>query len=152
MIAAQEAMRMLGFLSAVIAGAAMSVQGVMNTRLGDKVGVLETNVVVQSIGLLLALLVAFFFGRGDIRLIGQAPWYSWLGGVLAPVITITVMLSIADLSPTIAISAILLSQLGVAALIDAFGWLGAQQAAFTWQKIVGLVLMAAGVLFMKVFG
>jgi len=34
---------MLGFLSAILAGAAMSVQGVMNTRLGEKVGTLETN-------------------------------------------------------------------------------------------------------------
>ena len=38
---------MLGFLYALIAGAAMSVQGVMNTRLGDKVGVLEANAMVQ---------------------------------------------------------------------------------------------------------
>ena len=31
----------------------MSFQGVMNTRLGDKVGVLETNVFVQGTGLVL---------------------------------------------------------------------------------------------------
>lgn len=41
---------MLGFLSAILAGAAMSVQGVMNTRLGEKVGTLETNAFVQLIG------------------------------------------------------------------------------------------------------
>lgn len=140
---------MLGFLYAVIAGAAMSVQGVMNTRLGEKVGVMEANAVVQAIGLVLALAVAFFFGKGDIRQIGQAPWYAWMGGVLAPVITVTVMLSIAGLSPTIAISTILIAQLAVAAGIDAFGWMGAQQAAFTWQKLVGLALMIGGVLCMK---
>lgn len=143
---------MLGFLSALIAGAAMSVQGVMNTRLGDKIGVLETNALVQLVGMVLAVAVAFFFGKGDVRQIVQAPWYTWLGGVLAPVITVTVMLSIAGLSPTIAISTILLSQLGVAALIDAFGWLGAQTASFTWQKVVGLVLMAGGVIMMKITG
>ena len=74
-------------------------------------GVLETNAFVQLVGFVLALLVAFFFGRGDIRQIGQAPWYAWLGGVLAPVITVTVMLSISGLSPTIAISTILIAQL-----------------------------------------
>ena len=51
---------MLGFLSAILAGAAMSVQGVMNTRLGEKVGTLETNAFVQLIGFLLALLIAIF--------------------------------------------------------------------------------------------
>ncbi len=140
---------MLGFLCALVAGAAMSIQGVMNTRLGDKVGVLETNAFVQLVGFGLAFLIAVFFGKGDIRLLPQSPWYSWLGGVIAPIITVTVMLSIKGLSPTVAISAILLSQLTVAALIDAFGWLGSERLPFTWQKYVGVGLMVAGVLMMK---
>lgn len=140
---------MLGFLSAVIAGAAMSVQGVMNTRLGDKAGVLETSAYVQLTGFALALVIALLWGKGDIRQMTQAPWYTWLGGLLAPVITVTVMLSISGLSPTVGISAILLSQLTVAALIDALGWLGAEKIPFTWQKGVGAALMAAGVLLMK---
>ena len=140
---------MLGFLCALIAGAAMSIQGVMNTRLGDKVGVLETNALVQGVGFLLALVIVFFFGKGNIRLVGEAPWYSWLGGVIAPIITVTVMLSIKGLSPTVAISAILLAQLTVAALIDAFGWLGSEKLPFTWQKAVGVALMTGGVLLMK---
>ena len=140
---------MLGFLCALIAGAAMSIQGVMNTRLGEKVGVLETNALVQGIGFLLAVVLVFFFGKGNIRLIGQSPWYTWLGGVIAPIITVTVMLSIKGLSPTVAISAILLSQLTIAAMIDAFGWMGADKVPFTWQKYVGVALMAAGVLLMQ---
>ena len=140
---------MLGFLCALIAGAAMSIQGVRNTRLGEMVGVLETNALVQGVGFLLALVLVFFFGKGNIRLIGQSPWYTWLGGVIAPIITVTVMLSIKGLSPTVAISAILLAQLTIAALIDAFGWLGAEKVPFTWHKYVGVGLMAAGVLLMK---
>lgn len=140
---------MLGFLFALIAGAAMSFQGVMNTRLGDKVGVLETNAFVQLVGFVLALAIALLFGKGDIRQLGQSPWYTWLGGVLAPVITVTVMLSIANLSPTVAISTILLSQLSVAALIDAFGLLGSDRLPFTWQKCLGVACMVAGVLLMK---
>ena len=140
---------MSGLICALIAGAAMSIQGVMNTRLGEKVGVLETNAFVQLVAFALALAVAFFFGKGNIRLLTQSPWYTWLGGVIAPVITVTVMLAIRGASPTVAISAILLSQLTVAALIDAFGWLGAERLPFTWQKGVGVALMAAGVLLMK---
>lgn len=140
---------MLGFIYALIAGAAMSFQGVMNTRLGDKVGVLETNALVQLVGFVLSIIIAVIWGKGDIRQLGEAPWYTWLGGVLAPVITVTVMLSISNLSPTVAISTILLAQLTAAALIDALGWLGSQQMPFTWQKILGAMLMAAGVLLMK---
>lgn len=140
---------MLGFLYAVIAGAAMSFQGVMNTRLGEKTGVLEANAFVQAVGVILAVVIALFFGKGDIRQLPQAPWYAWLGGILAPVITVTVMLSIAALSPTVSISTILLSQLVVAALIDVLGLMGAEKSPFTWQKLLGAGLMAAGVLLMK---
>lgn len=141
---------MMGFLYAVIAGAAMSVQGVMNTRLGDKAGVLETNAYVQLTGFVLALIIALIFGKGDIRQMTQAPWYAWLGGVLAPIITVTVMLAVGALSPTVAISTILLSQLAVATLIDAFGIMESEQIALTWQKWLGLGFMTAGVLLIKI--
>lgn len=128
----------------------MSFQGVMNTRLGDKVGVLETNVFVQGTGLVLALVIMLIFGKGNLALLPQAPWYAWLGGLLAPVITVTVMLGMGMLNPLLAVSTILIAQLGVAALIDSLGWLGVTPAPLTWHKVVGLVLMCAGVVLMKV--
>ena len=139
-----------GFLACILAGAAMSIQGVMNTRLGEKVGVLETNAFVQGVGFLLAVIIMWIFGKGDLMKLPQAPWYAWLGGVLAPVITLTVMWAIGSLTPTVAISAILLSQLAVAALIDVFGWLGAEKMPFSWEKWVGVALMVGGVILMKI--
>ena len=59
------------------------------------------------------------------------------------------MLGIGALSPTVAISVILISQLLVAALIDAFGLLGAEQVSFGWTKFVGLALMIGGVVIFK---
>ena len=72
-----------------------------------------------------------------------------LGGALGLVITITVMLGIQNLNPTVAISVILISQLAVAALIDAFGWLGTERMPFGWTKLAGLALMVGGVLLFK---
>ena len=40
-----------GFLACILAGAAMSVQGVMNTRLGGHIGTLETNAFVPMCSL-----------------------------------------------------------------------------------------------------
>jgi len=34
--------------------------------------------------------------------------------------------------------------LGMAALIDRFGWFGFDQIAITWTRVLGLVLLAAG--------
>ena len=140
---------MLGYIASAVAGAAMSVQGVMNTRLGEGIGTMEANCLVQSTAAVLSWAALCFYRTGSFSAIGTVPWYCLLGGVLGLVITITVMLGIGALSPTVAISVILLSQLGTAALIDCLGLLGAERAAFTWRKLLGLALMAGGILAIK---
>lgn len=140
---------MMGFIFGAIAGAAMSIQGVFNTRLSEKIGLYESNAFVQATAFALSLIAMFTFGKGNIRAIGETPKIYWLGGVLGIVITITVMLSISHLSPTIAISTILISQLLVAALIDAFGLFGSERVYFDWNKYVGIAMMIGGVLLFK---
>ena len=88
-------------------------------------------------------------GNGNWKELGSVNKLYLLGGALGLVITITVMVGIKNLSPTIAISVILIAQLFVAALIDAFGLMGAEKVAFGWSKYVGLGLMIAGVLLFK---
>lgn len=140
---------MLGFIWSAIAGAAMSIQGVMNTRLGEGIGTMEANSIVQCSAAALSLLALAFYRTGSFSGLGSVPWYYMLGGALGLVITITVMLGIGSLSPTVAISVILISQLLVAALIDALGLMGAERVPFGWQKLLGLALMIAGVLTFK---
>ncbi len=142
-------MIVLGFIFSAIAGAAMSVQGVMNTRLSDKIGLFEANAFVQGTAFLLSLIAVWIVGKGDFRLIGQTDKLYLFGGVLGLVITITVMLGVGKLSPTVAISVILIAQLLVAALIDAFGLMGSEKIVFSWNKYVGLLLMLGGVLLFK---
>ena len=47
---------MLGVIFSLIAGAAMSFQGVMNTRLSDKIGLYESNTFVQGTAFILSLI------------------------------------------------------------------------------------------------
>ena len=140
---------MMGFIFAVLSGAAMSVQGVMNTRLGEKAGLYEANMFVQGTAFLLSLAVMFMFGKGDIRALGDVNKIYLLGGALGLVITVTVMRSVSALSPTLAISAILIAQLLTAALIDAFGLMGSEKAAFGLTKYIGIAMMIGGVLLFK---
>ena len=140
---------MLGFLFAVIAGAAMSVQGVMNTRLQEHVGLWEANAYTQGTALLLSLLVLWFFGKGDLTKLGSVPKGYLLSGALGLLITVTVMLSIKGLSPTVAVSAILFAQLLVAAMIDGFGWMGQEKVSMNAKQFAGLALMLGGVVLFK---
>lgn len=139
----------MGFIYSAIAGAAMSVQGVMNTRLSDKIGLFESNAFVQFSAFFLSLIVMLIWGKGNIRAIGEVNKLYLLGGALGLLITVTVMLGIGKLSPTVAISTILISQLCVAAIIDAFGLMGSEKVIFGWNKFAGLFVMILGMLLFK---
>ena len=139
----------MGYIFAIVAGAAMSIQGVMNTRLSDKIGLYESNVFVQGTAFLFSLIAVWFLGKGNFKEIGQVNKFYLLGGLIGLVITITVMLGVGKLGPTVAISTILISQLLVAAIIDAFGIMGSEKVAFNWTKYLGLALMLGGVILFK---
>lgn len=105
--------------------------------------------IVQGTAFILSVFAVWLLGKGNLKEIsGVNKWYL-LGGVLGMVITITVMQAIGRLSPAVAVSIILISQLLVAALIDAFGIMGSEKVAFGWNKYVGLVLMIGGMLLFK---
>lgn len=140
---------MLGILFSILAGAAMSVQGVIDSRLSDKIGLYESNVLVQGVAFALSAVVLLFFGNGSLGELRNVNKVYLLGGVIGVVITVTVMLAIKGLGPTVAVSIILISQLLVAAMIDAFGWFGSERIAFGWQKYAGVALMAGGVLLFR---
>ena len=104
---------------------------------------------MQGSAFALALIVLLFYRQGSFSALGQVNKLYWLGGVLGLVITLTVMLGIKSLGTTLAISIILISQLFIAALIDAFGLFGSEKLAFGWNKYVGLALMTGGMLFFR---
>ncbi len=139
----------IGFVFSIIAGAAMSVQGVMNTRLQDDLGLWEANAYVQGTAFILSLIVMWLFGTGNLKALGTVPKGYLLGGALGLVITVTVMLSIKGLNPTVAISTILIAQLLLAEAIDAFGWMGQEKVAMGVKQFLGLALMLGGVVVFK---
>lgn len=142
-------MRILALVLSAVAGAAMSLQGVFNARLSDKIGLLESNAFVQGTAFLFALIAVFIAGNGEFGKITEANKLYWAGGLIGIVITITVMLGIQNLGPTVSISVILIAQLLVAAIIDAFGLFGTEQVAFCWTKWLGIALMVSGVVVFK---
>ena len=116
----------------------------------EHIGTMETNAFVQCVAAVLSLLVLVFWRTGSFAALGAAPKYCWFGGVLALAITVTVMLGMGRLGPTLAVATILIAQLATAAAIDAFGIMGTEKLAFGWGKWAGLALMTGGMLLFKI--
>lgn len=137
---------MLGIIYAIIAGVAMSVQGVFNSRVGEKIGLWETNCIVQGSAFIITLIVTAIWGKGSFKGVTYVNKLYLLGGLIGVAITFTVMMSILKLGPTYSISIILVAQLLAAALIDYFGLFNSEKLSFGITKIIGLIVMIIGII------
>lgn len=127
----------------------MSLQGVFNTRVSEKIGLWETNVFVQGTGLILTFIILLIAGNGNFKAIKEVNKLYLLGGALGAIIIFSVMLGISNMGPTCSISIILVAQLLAAGIIDSFGMFGAQQIKFALSKFVGLGIMVVGIIVFK---
>ncbi|MCX7950472.1 MAG: DMT family transporter [Clostridiales bacterium] len=143
---------MLGIVFSILAGLLMSIQGVFNTRCSEKIGLWETNIVVQITGFIFTLIILLIVGNGDFKKITQVNKLYLLGGIIGVLIIYFVMRGISDLGPTYSISTILVAQLITAAFIDFFGLFGAEKISFHFTKIIGVILMISGIIVFKLKG
>jgi transporter family-2 protein len=127
----------------------MSLQGVFNTRASEKIGLWETNVLVQGTGLMLTLIILLIVGNGNFKAIKEVNKLYLLGGILGSIIIFSVMQGITKLGPTYSIATILVAQLLAAGLIDSFGIFGADQIKFTLSKFIGVGTMIVGIVIFK---
>lgn len=136
----------LALIIAAAAGATMAVQGALNSLLSKSAGLVPAVVVVQALALVTALLVLLLLPGESLRVaaLARAPWYTYIGGILGVVITLTVMQSISRVGVYRATTAIIAAQILTAVLIDHLGLWGLQKLPFTWQRLVGALLLIAG--------
>lgn len=138
--------KLLALLIAAVAGVTMAVQGTLNAALGKVVGLLEATMVVHLVGLVFATLLVISLRLGNLSWhnFTQAPWYTYLGGILGVAIIYGVIRSIPKVGVAPATTAIILGQVFTAGLIDHLGLFGMRQIPFGWFKIIGIGLMATG--------
>ncbi|MFW5981495.1 MAG: DMT family transporter [bacterium] len=142
---------MLGFsllylIIAAIAGLTMALQGSLNSVLGKKIGIFEASFIVHfSAAIIIIILILLDIGEGKLENWKEVPWYLYLGGVLAVIITYTVIVSIPELGVAVATTIIVAAQVTVACAIDHFGAFGLDKIPFSWYKLLGLILLVAGV-------
>lgn len=129
-----------------IAGAAMAVQGTLNAALGKIIGLWESTFLVHLIGMIVVIIILFGFkqGHGDWGLLGQAPWYTYLGGLLNVLIIFGVVSSIPKVGVGDATTMIIVLQILTAVAIDHFGLFGMTKVPCKWWDLLGIVFLGVG--------
>lgn len=130
-----------GCLSASITGAYAQLSAIV----GNPVQATTIAFFVATMALLL-----FCTCIGKTQLVGKAfsrdyPWWMWTGGLCGAVIVLGNAWLVAHVGVGVFVMALLVGQLALSMLMEHNGWLGAPRKPITWLKIVGILLMLAGV-------
>ena len=137
---------MTGFFIALISGALMSLQGVFNTEVTKQSSMWVSASWVQFSALVTCLVVWAVSDRSSFgALLKVNPRYVMLGGIFGEFITYTVIQSMSALGPAKATMLIVIAQLTVSWLVELMGLFGVDKGAFSWRKLMGLLIAVAGV-------
>lgn len=138
---------MTGFIIALISGALMSIQGVLNTGVSKQTSMWVSTGWVQLTAFLTCLILWYFSGRDDIStLLSVHPKYMLIGGIIGAFITYTVVKSMGTLGPAKAALVIVVSQIVVAYAVEVFGLFGVEKIGFEWKKLIGAVVAIIGII------
>lgn len=136
-------------LLAAVAGAAIALQALINSRLtnfaGSPVLAATISFAVGLAGLAIALLTQ---PRAP-HTLGSAPWWAWVGGLLGAFYILLSILLIPRIGVAALISSAVLGQMVFSLTADHFGLLGLQTRVATPARIVGAVLVMAGVFLIR---
>jgi transporter family-2 protein len=137
----------LAVLATVAAGGIVAAQAPINNLLSEKVGSVGAVAVNFLVGTVVVLVVTFAFAGGirGAEGVDSPAWYYWLFGGLAGVaIVLTTLITVRELGAGGVTAATIAGQLALSVLLDRLGALGLEERAITWQKLLGIALLAAG--------
>jgi len=133
-------------LGAITVGLAIGFQAPMNAALGKLTDPRIAALWNFMLGGALILLVNLIFGNiRDLSMLKAVPWYYLVGGVLGFIVVNGSILVVPVLGTGLALSLIVSAQLLAGMLIDHFGLFGVRQIPIDWHRMLGLVLLIAGV-------
>ena len=139
--------RGLAVLLGVGAGCLVGMQAPINSRLGKTVGSVQAASFSFLVGTvaLLAIVVFVRGGLGNLGHVGRAPWWALVGGLLGAVYVTVALIAVRTLGASALTAVVITGQLVISVAIDRFGLLGVARQPVGVQRVLGLVLLAAGV-------
>jgi bacterial/archaeal transporter family-2 protein len=141
--------REVAVLATVAAGGVVAAQAPANNVLSNYVGNFGAASVNFLVGTICVLTVTFVFAGGFAgdEGAGSPAWYYWvLGGIGGVAIVATTLITVRELGAGGVTAAVIAGQLALSVVLDRLGVLGLDERAITWEKLLGIALLALGTL------
>ena len=138
--------REVAVLATVVAGGLVGIQAPVNNVLSRSVGSFGAVSVNFAVGTACVLAVTFLLAGGIKEGGDPVPWYYWLLGGIAGAVYVTVaLIAVREVGAGVVAAATIAGQLALAVLVDRLGVFGLEQRAITWDRLLGIALLAVGV-------
>ena len=135
-------------LLTVFAGGLIALQAPINSMLGKSVGTFAAASVSFIVGTVVLVMITVLVGGGfgDVNEARHLSWYYLSGGVLGAVYVTTALVAVRSLGAGGVVAATIAGQLTLSLVIDQLGILGVDERAITWERMLGVLLLAVGTL------
>ena len=136
---------------ALALGAVLPMQAAINTRLAKTAGSPVMSAFVSfAVGTMALMLILILSGQFKFSFVSsQSPWWIWTGGLLGTFFVAGIVVLLPKLGVVLSFSLVLAGQMFVAILFDQFGWLGVAVKEISAGKVIGAVLLIAGVVLIR---
>jgi bacterial/archaeal transporter family-2 protein len=142
------------YVLAFLAGAVLPLQVGLNGELSRWVGSpVRASLISFVVGtLVLAALTAVAFrGWPSPGKLAGVPWWAWLGGLLGAFYVIGSIVTGPRIGAVAFVAAVVAGQAVASVVLDNYGWVGFAEREITPGRILGLLLLAAGVALVRIF-
>ena len=147
-------MTWLYLLFAVAAGAMLPFQFGINSQLSQFVGSpIRAAFVSFLVGTIALLIISAFVRKPlpSLERLGDVPWWVWIGGLLGAFYVTGSIVSAPKLGAVTLAAAIVFGQTLASVFVDQFGWVGFKEHHASPGRLLGVVLVAGGVVLVRAF-
>lgn len=146
-------MKSIWYLMALVSGAFLPLQAGLNTKLGKSIASPVYASMISFIVGALALAVFVAFTKQTVSWAGirSAPVYVWLGGALGAFYVTAIILSFPRIGPALTFGLVVAGQMLMSLLLDHFNILVAQPHPVNAWRVLGVLLIVAGVVLIRKF-
>lgn len=130
---------------AVLSGIAIAIQGQFMGIMTQSLGARESVFITYIGGLSLSLFSILMAQGGNLKAWQSVPWYALTSGIFGLIIVGTIGYVVPRLGLSTGFGVIVATQFVFGALIDQFGWFGADTRPLSLSTLMGFGLIVTGV-------
>lgn len=139
-------MTVFAVLLVAAGGIGGAIQAALMGRFGERVGTLEAFAFATFLTALIGAAV-LLVGRGSFSGYVDAarqPVWLWTAAAMSALIVLGITFAAPRIGTTATIGIVVAGNLAMAAIVDRFGLFGLEKLPFHWERLLGIVLLAAG--------